>query len=59
MSEQEINQDEIIELLFTKFDEDGSGALDSGEIVDLFKQNKINLDRDTVKAMFSGDEFTL
>lgn len=37
MSEQEINQDAIIELLFTKFDEDGSGALDSGEIVDLFK----------------------
>lgn len=45
--------------MFTKFDEDGSGALDSGEIVDLFKQNKINLDRETVKAMFQGDEFTL
>ena len=48
-----------MEQIFTKFDSDGSGALDLGELVDLFRQNKIHLDRDIVKQMFSGEEFTL
>jgi Ca2+-binding EF-hand superfamily protein len=48
MSEQEIRQNEIIEAIFKKFDSDGSGALDLGELIDLFAQNKIILSRDTV-----------
>lgn len=52
MSDQEIRQNGIIEAIFTKFDSDGSGALDTNEIVDLFKQNKVRLDKETIKAMF-------
>lgn len=48
-----------MEQIFKKFDSDGSGALDLGELVDLFKQNKIHLDKEVVRQMFSGDEFTL
>lgn len=59
MSNQEKNQNDIMEQIFTKFDTDGSGALDTGELVDLFKQNKINLDRNIVELMFSGEQFTL
>ena len=49
MSQQEINQDDIIEAIFVKFDSDGSGSLDLAECVDLFKQNHIRLDKDLVK----------
>jgi|TARA_B110000285_G_C14502656_1_gene328808 Ca2+-binding EF-hand superfamily protein len=59
MSEQERKQDELIAMIFAKFDSDGSGALDLNELVDLFKQNKVKLDKPTVKLMFQGDEFTL
>jgi len=59
MSTQEIKQNEIIEQIFTKFDSDGSGSLDINELVDLFRQNKVRLDKDTVKTMFQADEFTL
>ena len=59
MSESEIKQNKIIETIFTKFDLDGSGALDTAELQDLFLQNKINLSRDTVIAMFGSEEFTL
>lgn len=59
MSDQEINQNNIMEQIFKKFDTDGSGALDLGELVDLFRQNKIFLDEDTVKLMFNGDCFSL
>ena len=52
MSEQEIRQNEIIETIFTKFDTDGSGSLDLTELVGLFKQNMVNLDKEVVKAMF-------
>lgn len=52
MSTQEIKQNEIIEKIFTKFDSDGSGSLDINELVDLFKQNKVRLEKDTVKNMF-------
>ncbi len=43
MSEQEINQDNIIETIFKKFDADNSGGLDLEEMVDLFKDNHVNL----------------
>lgn len=59
MSEQEIKQNEIIEAIFVKFDVDGSGSLDLGELIDLFKQNKVRLEKDTIRQMFQGDEFTL
>lgn len=59
MSDQEIKQNQIIETIFTKFDTDGSGSLDLNEIIDLFRQNMVNLDKDTVKEMFQSDEFTL
>ena len=59
MSTQEIKQNEIIEQIFTKFDSDGSGSLDINELVDLFRQNKVRLDKDIVKTMFQADEFTL
>ena len=36
MSNQEIMQNDIIERIFKKFDSDGSGALDTGELIDLF-----------------------
>ena len=52
MSEQERKQDELIAMIFAKFDSDGSGALDLKELVDLFKQNKVKLDKPTVKLMF-------
>lgn len=52
MSDQEIRQNGIIEAIFTKFDSDGSGSLDTNEIVDLFRQNKVRLDKETIKAMF-------
>jgi Ca2+-binding EF-hand superfamily protein len=59
MSEQEIKQDDIIEAIFTKFDSDGSGSLDLFECIDLFKQNHIRLDKEVVRQLLGGDEFTL
>ena len=52
MSDQELQQDEIIEAFFSRFDADGSGALDLNELTDLFKQNKLKIDKKTVKEMF-------
>jgi len=59
MSDQELKQDEIIQSFFSRFDTDGSGALDLNELTDLFKQNKLKIDKKTVKEMFQGSEFTL
>lgn len=59
MSEQEIRQDQIIETIFKNFDNDNSGSLDIGELIDLFRENNIVLDRETVRDMFNGNEFTL
>ena len=59
MSDQEIKQNHVIECLFKNFDADGSGSLDIQEIIDLFKENQIRLDKETIKAMFQGEEFTL
>jgi Ca2+-binding EF-hand superfamily protein len=43
-----------MELLFEKFDADGSGALDMDEIFELFKQNNVEIDRETIKIMFNN-----
>ena len=45
MSDQERKQDDIIAMIFAKFDCDGSGNLDLNELVDLFRQNQVNLDK--------------
>ena len=59
MSEQEMKQGEIIEAIFNNFDCDGSGSLDINELVELFRQNGINLDKFTVRQMFMGNHFNL
>lgn len=59
MSKQEIAQNEILEAIFKKFDTDGSGGLDIGELKELFEQNKIILTKETVEELFNASEFTL
>lgn len=59
MSQQEIKQSEIMEQIFKKIDSDGSGGLDIDELVGLFHDNKIHLDREVIKELFKGNEFTL
>ena len=39
----------MIEAIFKKFDSDGSGGLDIDELVELFSQNDVNLDKETIK----------
>ena len=45
---RDLVQNEMMEEIFQKFDSDGSGSLDIGELVDLFPQNKIHLDKEVV-----------
>lgn len=52
-------QNEKIERLFLKFDTDGSGALDSGELFELFRENGVEIDAETVRDMFNNQAFTL
>ena len=54
MNEQEVAQNEKIERLFLKFDTDGSGALDSGELFELFRENGVEIDAETVRDMFNN-----
>ena len=48
-----------MEQIFKKIDSDGSGGLDIDELVGLFHDNKIHLDREVIKELFKGNEFTL
>lgn len=41
MSANEVGQSLKMEKLFTRFDADGSGALDMNELYELFKQNDL------------------
>eukprot|EP00347_Sterkiella_histriomuscorum_P005164 403357651 len=59
MNEDQVNQNEMMERLFKKFDGDGSGALDINELYELFQDNSVDIDRETLKAMFSNQKFTL
>ena len=60
MSEQEIKQNEIIEELFKKVDADGSGGLDPDELYEIFRDNKITLEKELICKLFdNADEFTL
>lgn len=54
MNEQEVQQNEKIERLFLKFDTDGSGALDSNELYELFKENGVEIDSEILKEMFNN-----
>jgi Ca2+-binding EF-hand superfamily protein len=45
--------------LFFKFDTDGSGALDSNELYELFKENGVEIDPEIIKEMFNNQAFTL
>lgn len=45
--------------LFKKFDSDGSGALDVNELVELFADNSVEVDKETIKTMFNNQKFTL
>ncbi len=40
--------------LFNKFDSDGSGALDTNELVELFADNSVEVDKETIKNMFNN-----
>ena len=44
----------MMEKLFKKFDEDGSGALDAGELYDLFQDNGVEIEKDKIKSMFNN-----
>ena len=59
MTEAEVKQNEKMNKLFERFDTDGSGALDMNEIFELFRQNEVELDMDTIKFMFNNQQFTL
>lgn len=48
-----------MEQIFKKIDSDGSGGLDIDELVGLFHENKVHLDREVIKELFKGNEFTL
>lgn len=59
MNEQEVQQNEKIERLFLKFDTDGSGALDSNELYELFRENNVEIDPEIIKEMFNNQAFTM
>lgn len=48
-----------MEKLFKRFDADGSGALDMNEMFELFKQNDLEIEMETIKDMFNNQKFTL
>ena len=54
MNEDEVYQSNKMNQLFTKFDADGSGALDMNEMYELFKQNSVEIDLETIKYMFNN-----
>ncbi|CDW84530.1 UNKNOWN [Stylonychia lemnae] len=52
--------EELAKMISTgKFDADGSGALDIDELSELFLENDIGIDKETLKAMFNNQNFTL
>ena len=59
-TQDEQRQKKQIEALFHKFDTDGSGGLDCGELVELYNQNNVPVDEGTITALFGEDiNFTL
>lgn len=61
MTDDEIQQKLATINLFTKFDFDGSGALDVQELTALYNENGIKVDEDDVKMLYADEKvlFTL
>ena len=49
----------MVESIFKKFDFDKTGSLDANELQQLFKEVQLDFDRETIKKMFGGSDFTL
>ena len=47
--EEEIRENGRMKVLFDRFDEDGSGALDAREISELYKDNNLDVSVEMVK----------
>ena len=59
MNDEELTQNKIMEDIFMKFDEDGSGSISLQEISAIFKENKLLMDKEAIREMFQGTEFDL
>lgn len=59
MNDEELTQNKIMEDIFMKFDEDGSGSISLQEISAIFKENKLMMDKEAIREMFQGTEFDL
>lgn len=59
MNDEELTQNKIMEDIFMKFDEDGSGSISLSEISAIFKENNLVMDREAIREMFQGTEFDL
>ena len=59
MNEKQVLQNKKIERLFNKFDADGSQCLDYNEMYELFENNQVEIDKETLKIMFNNEKFTL
>jgi len=54
-----MKQAEQIALIFSKFDFDKSGSLDTSELTALFKENQYDVDTEKVRKMFGGGAINL
>ncbi len=56
----EVHQRKQIKSLFTKFDTDGSGALDASELLHLYRENDVPVNSSDIVKLFGTDiNFTL
>ncbi len=56
----EVHQRKQIKSLFTKFDTDGSGALDASELLHLYRENDVPVNSSDIEKLFGTDiNFTL
>jgi len=59
LTQAEMKQAEQIALIFSKFDFDKSGSLDTSELTALFKENQYDVDTEKVRKMFGGGAINL
>ena len=55
--EEEIRENKRMKILFDKFDEDGSGALDARELSELYKANGVDVSIDMIKMLFGNNVY--
>lgn len=55
--EEEIRENGRMKILFDRFDEDGSGALDAREISELYKENDMDVSVEMIKKLFGDDVY--